>query len=250
MASYNGPTWCNRNWSSSFSRRTDELSLWKRYDMCCRSEFDFVATQKTASVALRRTSRLPDGAQLSASEVAQLSYLEMATGRSRHVTDWANEKVKRTERHMYLKLQFDVRQPSPVTNALYLDHLRDELKNFLPPLVSEANKSLTFHEFNTERQTWCSNGSSGGFKVLVDNKRVAVRKHPLMETLTADIMTGWLDSEPKLVARGSEKFDHNKARAIYGTDPIDYTIMSYAIMDMDKHFYVLPGVECGLSGMA
>lgn len=144
----------------------------------------------------------------------------MATGRSRHVTDWANEKFKRTERHMYLKLPFDVRQPSPVTNALYLDHLRDELKNFLPPLVSEANK------------------------------RVAVRKHPLMETLTADIMTGWLDSEPKLVARGSEKFEHNKARAIYGTDPIDYTIMSYAIMDMEKHFYVLPGVECGLSGMA
>lgn len=63
-------------------------------------------------------------------------------------------------------------------------------------------------------------------------------------------MTGWLNSEPKLVARGSEIFLHNKARAIYGTEPIDYTIMSYAFLDMEIHFFVLLGVTCGLSGMA
>lgn len=98
------------------------LALWRRY-------------QKCASGALRRTSRLPDGSEIPVAAVAQLSYLEMATGRSRHVTDWANEKHKRTQCCMYLKLPFDVVDPSPVTNSLYLSKLGGDLYHFLHPLV-------------------------------------------------------------------------------------------------------------------
>lgn len=63
-------------------------------------------------------------------------------------------------------------------------------------------------------------------------------------------MEPWLDSEPKIVAKGSEKLEIGRSRSIFGTQPIDYAIMSYVIGDMERHLYEIKGVECGLSGAA
>lgn len=66
----------------------------------------------------------------------------------------------------------------------------------------------------------------------------ACSEHPLMEDLTHTEMSLWLaNTTPALIAEGSEKFEQGKARAIYGTDKIDYTIMSYVIGDLQKHLY-------------
>lgn len=70
--------------------------IYSKYKMFCRSKADFSTTQKAMTVAIRRTARLPDNTPLTVDNVKQLSYFEMATGRARHVSDWVEEKIKRT----------------------------------------------------------------------------------------------------------------------------------------------------------
>lgn len=70
-----------------------------------------------------------------------------------------------------------------------------------------------------------------------------------MDNTTVDKMVSWVEtSEPALIAKGSEKFEQGKARGIYGTSTVDYTIMIYVIGDKEKHLYLISCVECGLSG--
>lgn len=219
--------------------------------MCCRSEQDFITTQKALSVAVRRTSRLPTGEPLSPLEVAQLSYYEMATGRARHVTDWKSEIKDRCTKPLYLKLPFDPNPPSEVTNNMYLAELEDVLIDVMKPLAPKVDTETTFFRHCLTRQEWCSSRNSGGFKVLIENKWTRVQKHSLMEEKTVSEMSSWVyEQTPALIAKGSEKFEQGKARSIYGTGMIDYTIMTYVIGRIEKHLYLIEGVECGLSGTA
>lgn len=111
--------------------------------MCCRNEAEFVSSQKALSIAVRRTSRLPTGDPLTSRQVAQLSYYELATGRSRHVTDWAAEVRDRCTKPMYLKLPFDSNPPSKFTYDMYLVELKDVLVTVLQPLSKKIDTSTT-----------------------------------------------------------------------------------------------------------
>lgn len=71
-----------------------------------------------------------------------------------------------------------------------------------------------------------------------------------MEDLKLEDMCKWIVSEPTLIAKGSDKFEDARFRPIYGTAPLDYTVMSFATTDMERSMHVLPGIECGLNGMA
>ncbi|CAB4064054.1 unnamed protein product [Lepeophtheirus salmonis] len=49
-------------------------------------------------------------------------------------------------------------------------------------------------------------------------------------------MNLWLDTEPKLVALGSDKMEPGKARAIYGTAPQDQAIITYLVKPIEGNF--------------
>lgn len=81
---------------------------------------------------------------------------------------------------------------------------------------------------------------------LNNGTSVSMNKHAYFEHLTTEEMTAWLDSEPRVVATASEKYEMSKARAIYGTQPIAYSIASYVLDGIEDRFHNVDGVESGL----
>lgn len=223
---------------------------WKTLSYCGRTEKEYVATQKLFSVALRRTRLLPDATPATLEQVTSLAYCEMATGRSRHTSDWLSERCKRTKSRLWLKPPTSTEPPSRTTNDTYLAELKETLRQILPPLVKHINYERSFAEFSVRRQVWVSSGSAAGGRLFVDGKHVRVNKHVFFENTTSEEMASYLSRIPEIVARGSEKLEPGKNRPIYGIDIVAYVIISYVIDSMESHFYALKGVECGLSGMA
>lgn len=61
-------------------------------------------------------------------------------------------------------------------------------------------------------------------------------------------MAAWLDEEPEMVTTVSVKFEMGKARAIYGTQPQDYSISSYVLDGVESKLFNVEEVESGLVG--
>ncbi|QQP38417.1 Uncharacterized protein FKW44_018984 [Caligus rogercresseyi] len=70
----------------------------------------------------------------------------------------------------------------------------------------------------------------------------------MFENTSASTMESWLADTPVLEARGSEKFELGKARAIYGTQPRDYAIMTYGIQGAELLLHHLDGIQTGHTG--
>lgn len=224
-------------------------SLLMNNKFCCLDTQSYSNVFKALSVALRRTGHWPDGTPASLDEVTSCSGWELAIGRSENKSDWADEENKRTQQVVNLGPPTSKTKDAR-SNAMYCSMLARELEVITSELVKAPKRHQSWREYVEERQSWVSSGSTGGKRIkLNDGSSVRVNKHVYFEQLTADEMTEWLDSEPKMVATASEKFEMGKARAIYGTEPCDYSIASYALSGIEEKLYHVDGVESGLTGL-
>lgn len=215
---------------------------------CCMSSSQYTSYFKAVSTAIRRTSRWPDKMLATLEEVTAAAYWELATGRSRNVSDWDAECEKRTQHRMYLRPPDDVREPSAATDAEYRRALRPELDKIMLKLIPREQTWREWPKFVKSRNQWLSTGSAGAKFFNVNGEQVRLFKRSYFETVRDRDMIRWLDRMPIIIARASEKFESGKARAIYGTDVVDYAIMSYVILPLESKLTRLDGLESGLSG--
>nr|UUV42252.1 MAG: putative RNA dependent RNA polymerase [Hattula totivirus 2] len=216
--------------------------------LCCLDIDDFKAVFKAISIAIRRTGHWPCGREATLEEVTNCAAWELATGRSMNKSDWDEERRKRTTVKIPLGDPTDPIK-NEETNKEYIADLKEVLAEIMGELVGKPTCRDSWPDYVENRQSWCSSGSTGGkkFKLSTDES-VRLNKHAYFEIVTKEEMVGWLDSEPEIVASASEKFEMGKARAIYGTQPIDYSISSYVLDNIESRMYNVEGVESGLVG--
>lgn len=225
------------------------FGLWARYEMCCMDVDAYKDFTKAVSVALRRTAKMPDGRDATMSEVCSLAGWELATGRSLNKSDWVDERRKRTKEYVPLSMPTDGQQ-NPDTNAKYIVKLKQVLREVLSPAVRPLKRKHSWRDHVENRQSWVSSGSTGGKRAkLSDGTQVRLNKHSYFEQLTTEEMVAWLDSPPEIRATGSEKMEPGKKRAIYGSDPKDYSIHDYVVRTVEGSLSRIEGVESGLMGL-
>lgn len=225
------------------------VALWAKRNACCLVEADFPKYMKCLSTALRRTGHWPNGQKATLGEKSCCAYWELAIGRSRNISPWADEERRRTKELAYLKLPGDIGSPSAHTNVQFLGLMKPVLDQIMAELVPSSPRAETWSDFCRRRQSWVSGGSSGGAKLDVAGTKVRINKHTYFEGISHSEMLTWIESEPIIRAVASEKFEMGKARAIYGTHPVDYSIMSFCISEIERKFYRIVGVEGGLAGL-
>lgn len=217
---------------------------------CCMSRSSYHKYFKCVGDCVRRINRWPNGVSATLIEICGTVNLEMATGRGMNVADWVQEKINRTTNVMHLRLPFDMRPLSQETSNDFLIELKNELHLIMAQLIPSRRRFPTWKEFVDRRNGWTATGSTGGVHMKFDGERVNLNKRTAFEMIKTSEVMKWIHSEPKVVARGSDKFEPGKARSLYGTGMIDYTIFSHAINDIEKSLYNIDGVESGLSGAA
>lgn len=225
------------------------IAYYRKFRLCCLDESSYAAVHKAISVALRRTSRWFDGTEVRVHQIAMCAGWELSIGRSGNVSDWREEEEKRTKKYAWLKPGELARPADRETNTLYLDRLQQELEDIFSELRMHAQQWTSWETFVEERQDWVSSGSAAGHKIMVDGVPQRVNKHAYFENIPDSEILGWLDSEPAIHAVASEKYEPGKSRAIYGTKPIDYAIMTYVIRGSEQKLNNIEGVEAGLRGL-
>lgn len=218
-------------------------------DMCCMHIESYQTITKLISIAVRRTAKFMDGSPLSLDQVCLLAGWELATGRSLNKSDWEEEKRKRTEEVVYLGDPAEPTQ-SKESNAAYIAKLLPIVKEVLMPAVRPMKRKFSWLEHVENRQSWVSSGSTGGkFMRLSGGEKLRMNKHAYFESITKEEMLAWLDSEPAVYATGSEKMEPGKKRAIYGSNPLDYSIHDYVIRRVEGLLSNIEGLESGLTGV-
>lgn len=211
---------------------------------CCLTNSNWQSFWKPFSIAVRRTAHWFDGTPLGLLEIAHLAYWELPIGRDLNKSDWVKEK---TNRLTCTKPLVDIAGLSTV------DDLRKLMIGVVEELLSSKRTWSTWVDFVKSRQSWVSGGSSGGAKIqsineVGEQETLRLNKHSYFETLSTSEIAAWLYEEPVIKAVASEKLEMGKSRAIYGTLPPDYTIMSYVIEPLEKVLYNVKGVESGVRG--
>lgn len=226
---------------------------------------------KILSQMHRKCARSCHGPALSAQQVSQLAYLELAFGRSANTTDWDAERMNRccTQHHIkdavppsvdregtliHKTVQLGVGHLEPDT-AFY-DKLRAKLDTIVPPLISPHHCASTFEQFYQRRHEWIASGSSAGFRMPVDPKLgklsgAPVNKRAWAENHDIEHLRNYMTSQrPMELATASEKFENGKSRAIYGVAPEHYVINTYVTHGMEERLHKVDGLEKGASGLA
>nr|QUS52818.1 RNA-directed RNA polymerase [Mute swan feces associated toti-like virus 2] len=214
--------------------------LWEHDKACCLAQETYAKYCQSIGTALRRNAKWYDGKDLAAEEVAHLAYWDLPIGRQNNVSDWPEEARKRHNDVTHVL--------NPWTKEPMYDEYRKELRRILTPCLRRCPPWSTWRDFVMRRQSWVSTGSSGGQSLSVGGEKLGLKKRAYFDLLTADEMLGWLDTEPKILATGSEKYEMGKARPIYGTMPLDYAIMSYVIKPIEQRLWMVEGIEQGLTG--
>lgn len=224
------------------------FELLDKYQYCCLDVTNYQEIMKAISIAIRRTSRFPDGREASLDEITSMAGWELATGRSENRTNWEEELDKRTKRVLNLGSPL-LEEKNQDTNQEYVEDLKVELRGIMQELVQIPKRKPSWAEFVQDRQSWVSSGSTGGLKVdLNDGSSIRANKHAVFESITKDEMATWLDEEPEIRATASEKFEMGKSRAIYGTGIKDYSIHAYVLADIEVNLSRVDGIEYGLRG--
>lgn len=227
----------------------DVVALVKKDGACGLDMEHYSKYWKCVSTAIRRTSRWDDGKPASLRQVTSCSYLELPVGRSNNVSDWEEEFQKRTRRVVYLRDPDERDDADERSNAAYVTRLGAILDDVMTELICYRDVWPSWGDMVLRRQSWVSAGSSGGARMVIDGKLERINKQAYFESVDKAEMLSWPESEPKIDAVGSEKFEMGKSRAIYGTKPIDYAIMSYVIASSERKLWRIDGVESGLSGL-
>lgn len=207
---------------------------------CCLTTQGFKAYFKAVSVAVRRTSRWLDGSIIDVSQVAATAYFELTIGRAGNLTDWEEEKAKRCGPNLPLR--------DPFSGHDFLQEVRIQLVPLVKDMLPKGERWGTWEKFVLSRQRWSPSGSAAGAKIEVDGETIRVNKHTYFEITPTDEILAWLDSTPKLEARGSEKMEPGKSRAIYGTSPLDQSIVTYLISPLESGMNNIPEFVNGHSG--
>lgn len=224
------------------------INLYKVDGVCRLDAEPLEKYLKAVSVAVRRTGRWIDGSELSAAEVAKLAYVELSTGRAKHVTDWADEIKLRCTQATPLIDPFMADEDAGM--ASYSVMTERSLKGIMDEITGGLKVAESFEEFVQRRQDWAASGSSGGMKIHHEGKSFRLNKRSYLETLSTADCVKYLDDEPIIMAKASEKFELGKSRSIYGTAVKDYVVMSYVLFYVETKLPKLSDVEVGTSGFA
>lgn len=225
------------------------MNMMIRDKACCMMSKTLHTYFKSVTTALRRTLKWYDGTEAPLELIVCGSYWELCIGRSKNISDWAEERIKRTKMVEPLRLLSEEKERDNDTNNDYLLRLDKVLDDIMIELISIATKWTTWEEFGERRQSWVASGSAGPKYINVDGEKVRLSKPAYFETVTPKEFNEFLESNPAIYASGSEKMEQSKARAIYGTAPLDYAVMSYVIMPLEYQFHNIEGVESSLRGI-
>lgn len=192
---------------------------------CCLNSESLVLNLWSASNAIRRTHRLWDGRLADSQTITGLSYWHMCSTRQKHTSDWIKERRNRST-------------VIPLKNVLQYD-FSTQCSAILSKLVGETMRgckrpNATWADFVMRRQRHISSGSTGGVKTYINEQTYTAGKRVYFENTPTSEIIAWLDSKPKIVAKASEKYELGKARAIYGTKPIDFLIMAYVLEPLEE----------------
>jgi len=222
-------------------------ALVRQHQFCGANDRLLAAFFKNATTAARRNSRWYDGSQLTEEQISALAYWELPFTRHGHTSDWHQEMVNRCEATIPLT--------DPHTGEDLLNEVVAGVKRVIgPAVIAAVPHTEDFASFCARRHEWAAAGSSGGQKVRYydpDAKRMAtlpLNKRAFLDNVTTEEMVKWIDLEPKIVARGSEKFEF-KPRAIYATDIIDYVMVTYVIEHIEPRLNLIDGIEIGVTGI-
>lgn len=216
---------------------------------CCMAPGNTHKYFKAVTTALRRTSRWPDGQKATIEEVTACSYWEMAAGRGIFSSDWKKEKKNRVNNRLYLALPDEGSSTTnDETHRRYLEDVQPEIDAVMAELINGKVNWQTWPEAVKHRQSWISSGSAGNKTWLVRGKKVRLDKPAYFESVPPKEVESWIDQEPRIQARASDKYEQSKARAIYATGVKDYAIMTYAIGPAERRLHQIEGVETGLRG--
>lgn len=194
---------------------------------CCLALSSYKTYFKAVSTAVRRLGRWVDGTPLPVSSVAAIAYYELSIGRAANLTDWKEEVAKRCGPKLPLK--------DPYTGEDFLIGLKSAIQSIIAELLPSRDVWGSWEDFVAARQKWSPAGSAGGARWAVDGEQIRINKHSFFEATPTHEVLSWLDSAPELRARGSEKLEAGKARAIYGTAPQDQTIITYLISPLERN---------------
>jgi hypothetical protein len=197
---------------------------------------------KAVSTAVKRVGHDVSGNKLPDEMLASMIYMELPWGRDVNISKWDEEKVNRTVDKIAM---FD-----PLTGEQFEESVQPDVKEVVSELIPMKVNYVTWPEFVKRRQSWVSSGSSGGAKLATESGAIRLNKQAYFETVPDSEMSMWLyRQKPAVYGKGSEKFEPGKARAIYGTMPIDYSIFSYVLGPLEPVLYHVIGVEAGLNGL-
>lgn len=230
---------------------------------------------KSFSQCLRKCSRDLDGNTVAETTVSALAYQEILFGRSGFVSDWAQEYANRCgptfhpqAAHFRVTLgtdrviTYDWRSDESCLNSQqnnpdFYRRLWRRLVSYAKILVKRRGANEDFESFWSRRHEWIAGGSSSGYTVDVRDANtggivqsgIKGQKRAWAEGTTFATVDDALNGRPAEIARASEKFENGKARAIYGVDPIHYTINTYATKGFEERLHNIPGLEKGASGL-
>lgn len=226
---------------------------------------------KIMSQIYRKCAKSITGTPLHPEQVAVLAYLELAFGRTKNVTDWAQEQKNRCGTRHHIRSPRDIKI-HPDGTALWHDvvlgqkytkedprfyHLlAAEVKSIVKDIVGTRQVQETFTQFYARRHEWIASGSSGGHKLPTNpvlgkaggstvNKRGWAEDHA-----ECHITQYMIERPPTELATASEKFENGKSRAIYGVMPEHYVINTYVTQGMEERLHKVDGLEKGATGLA
>lgn len=215
---------------------------------CCMGPKAYQKYFKNVSIALRRTSLWHDGTPASLDELTACTYWELPLGRGVMKADFETEYEHRCKSYLPLKMP-DQTQATAETDNDYWEYAAPVLDEVLLELVPNGYNWPTWHDHCENRHSWLPSGSAGAKYAEVDGKKVRLNKRAYMEQVPIPEMIAWLDTEPKLMASTSDKFEMGKARSLYPTDVVDQCIVGYVIGGLERRFHNIDGIESGLVGI-
>lgn len=233
------------------------------------------AVLREFSTAVKRSSKSRDGTALTGNEMSGLINIELAFGRSMNFTNWENEIANRTGPIKHINLPDDditkdferkfvtdfAEAPARPPDEEFYSQLYTGLLADARVILAGQEIDESFSSFMQRRHEWCTSGSSSGQHIQLDPQnpllagrkkkrtKYLLNKRGYYETVDVDDFVNKLyESEPSEVAKGSEKFENGKSRAIYGVEPTHYAINSYGTEIVERYISKLDGVEKGITG--
>lgn len=225
------------------------LDVYAHFQACCLGKDGYAEFHKAVSVAVRRTGKTHTGAVAPLQSIASIAGWELATGRSHNHADWPKEHCMRTKEYAWLRPGAEVCDLSAESNDRYLALLEPVIQEIFDEWEMRVGDWTSWPDFVESRQEWVSSGSAAGARIVVDGEPVRVNKRTYFDNLRDSEILSWIETEPRIEAVASDKFESGKSRAIYGTKPIDYAIMTYVIQKAEMRMSSVAGVESGLVGL-